>query len=140
MSTRPIVTGIASGLPSSGITTLTTSSITSSLPSGGLTGSSGGLLGSLGGPLTSIGTGLLSNLLGSLDIKQNIDNVVKYGLSSWGASTTPEKSTAQFNSIAVPFVQDILAGLNANNIQEVINEIEKYLTFIIKLEKQNRRN
>tara|TARA_R110002111_G_scaffold249679_1_gene313671 strand:+ start:2941 stop:3729 length:789 start_codon:yes stop_codon:yes gene_type:complete len=55
---------------------------------GGLTQSGASGLDPMG--LAFSGLGVLENLI-DFDIIANVGNVLKYGLSSWGASTTPEK-------------------------------------------------
>jgi len=90
--------------------------------------------------LMAISTGLeLLDGMG-LDFETNINNVLTYGLSSWGASTNPDQSTAKFNQDAVPYIQNLLQDLTATNIEANINEAEKYLTFLIALETHKLRD
>lgn len=84
--------------------------------------------------MAAIGTGLeILDGLG-LDFQQNINNVLQYGLDSWGASTTPLQSKTKFTNEAMPYVNDLLGNINDQNFQNTINEVEKYLSFIIALE------
>lgn len=124
--------GIDLSMFSTGGGGLNTTLATTAAPTGVNTGGSG-ILSLLTSVMDPTG-GLLTGLLGTLNIQENISNVLQYGLSSWGASTSPEKAKAQFNEKAVPYVQGLLQGMNDSNFVSNINEVEKYLTFIIALE------
>ena len=78
--------------------------------------------------LAAISTGLsLLDGMG-LDFQTNINNVLTYGLSSWGASTNPEKQQ-QYIKEETDYILSVLEKLNDSNITEVINEAEKAITY-----------
>lgn len=85
--------------------------------------------------LTSLIPFGLGGLLETFEISKNVNLVSEFGLNSWGASSSPDMAIAQFSEKAVTYVQALLGALNENNLTETLNEIEKYLTFIIELEK-----
>lgn len=78
--------------------------------------------------LVAIGTGLeLLDGMG-LDFQTNINNVLTYGLSSWGASTNPEQQQ-QYIKEETDYILSVLEKINDSNITEVINEAERAITY-----------
>jgi len=78
--------------------------------------------------LMAISTGLeLLDGMG-LDFQTNINNVFTYGLSSWGASTNPEKQQ-QYIKEETDYILSVLGKINDSNITEVVNEAERAITY-----------
>ena len=67
---------------------------------------------------------IIKGLLDNLDLSGNISNVLKYGLSSWGASTTPEKKKAQFGEMVYPWLQKELSATTMDNVAEKMTAID----------------
>lgn len=67
------------------------------------------------------------DILNSLGLQENIGLVSSYGISSWGASTSPEQTKAEFAKVVYPFMEEKLLGLNPSNLAETINSIEDLL-------------
>lgn len=67
---------------------------------------------------------ILDGILGELNLAANISNVLKYGLSSWGASRTPEEMKKRFAENCYPWLQQELAGITMQNIAEKITAID----------------
>lgn len=128
-ATRLPVTGISGGLRPRGITTLSTPPIMGgSLPLGGAT-SGGGFLSSLGGPAMGIAQGLVGDLLGSLNIGENIKLVKEYGISSWGASTSPDKELKEVSEFVVPIISDKMQQMNEQNVSETLSWLDGFIMF-----------
>lgn len=95
----------------------------------GIAGTSGDILagsegsGQVAGDLTEAGLtaalgavpfvgGILNVIAGKLNISENVGLVTKYGLSSWGASNSPEKSKAEFAEMVYPYYTEELKNLS----------------------------
>ena len=70
---------------------------------------------------------LAKNFLDSLGLQENIDLVFKYGLSSWGASTDPDKMKGFFAETVWPWVQIQFDSIEGSNAQQVINKMDSRL-------------
>lgn len=68
--------------------------------------------------------GMIKGLMDTLNISQNIGNVLKYGLSSWGASKTPEGIKKTFAESILPWLQDMLAKTTMDNISTQLTAID----------------
>jgi hypothetical protein len=82
------------------------------------------------------GLSSIMSLLGSFDVAANVSNVLKYGLSSWGAAKSPEsikgkieEYTGRLNSI----VNQLKTSNNANSLQANINELERASKYYAKM-------
>lgn len=71
--------------------------------------------------------GIAKKVLDKLGLEENIGLVSKYGLSSWGASTSPEQTKAEFAKTVFPFIQNELASITPQNVAKVVNGIEDLL-------------
>jgi len=110
--------GIDTSMFSSG--GINTTLATTSTPIGVATGG--------GFDIMSLGTGLLSSFLGDFDIGANVGNVLKYGLSSWGATTTPENTAGKVNELS-SYLQNILQGEPAQALTKFNKEYKQLLTY-----------
>lgn len=70
---------------------------------------------------------VVKDILDKLGLQENLNLVTKYGISSWGASTSPEQTKAAFTETVYPFVEGKLQTINVNNVAEVLNNIEDML-------------
>ncbi|WBL20759.1 hypothetical protein [Zunongwangia sp. HRR-M8] len=70
---------------------------------------------------------IVKGVLDKIGLADNLSNVFKYGLSSWGASTNPEQHQADFAQKVLPFVEQKLSSINAQNITDVLNELDFHL-------------
>ncbi len=77
--------------------------------------------------MTSLMT-LASGFMQSMEIQANIQKVLKYGLSSWGSSTSPEEQQEHITN-EVNYVLGIFKTMNDSNITDVINEAERAITY-----------
>lgn len=68
--------------------------------------------------------GLIKGLLDNLGLAANISNVLKYGLSSWGASATPEEMKKRFAEICYPWLQEKLAQTTMDNVDRQLTAID----------------
>ncbi len=68
--------------------------------------------------------GIIKGILDEMEIGANISNVLKYGLSSWGASKTPEELKKRFAETILPWLQDMLAKTTIDNISSQITAID----------------
>lgn len=83
-----------------------------------------------GGGLSSI-TGALSSVLGGLDIGKNVGLVSKYGLSSWGAGTSPEDAHVIWAKLNEKKVAQLIDQIqNSNNPEAALNELQIYIDVI----------
>lgn len=83
-------------------------------------GAAAGGVGSLMGPL--------SDILGKLNIGENIKLVSKYGLSSWGASGSPEKAEAEFMEFTAPKLNELVNKIKPDdNLGNSLTNIAVYL-------------
>lgn len=80
-------------------------------------------------PISGSTTGLLAGLLG-FDIQQNLNNVFKYGLSSWGASTNPEAQMQKITSYMNPIIQGKVNQLTKQNAAETLSYLDSFLAFM----------
>ena len=88
-----------------------------------------GSLASTGLSFATLGiSDMVSGLLG-IDIGSNINNVLSYGLSSWGAATNPDKQTLLAQQDITPLAE-MLKTLNETNIVDMINYVEYKTAFI----------
>lgn len=62
-------------------------------------------------------------LLSTLNIQENISNVLKYGLSSWGATTSPEGIQVNIDELGA-YVKNVLSQ---NNIGQAVTTFNKTL-------------
>lgn len=84
---------------------------------------------------------MVKGFLDELGLQRNIDNVFKYGLSSWGASTTPEEEKAKFAKNVLPWVKQRLDELQqSGDLQGALNEIDLWLTIDYACAKNLRDN
>lgn len=94
-------------------------------------GSTSGLdvlsLASASNPYVS-GAFAIGDLLG-IDLKTNFSNVLKYGLSSWGASTDPQKQQQRID-VDMNKLQDLIQSTNDSNLVENINRMEFISTYV----------
>ena len=71
-------------------------------------------------------TGIVSDFkINGHSISENLNNVFKYGLDSWGAASNPTKSQKEFEEYKQKMLGWI-TGINPENIQSVFNELEHY--------------
>lgn len=68
--------------------------------------------------------GLIKGLLENLDLANNIKNILKYGLSSWGASMTPEEMKKRFAEICYPWLEQMLASTTPANVDTQMTAID----------------
>lgn len=70
----------------------------------------------------------LMTLLPMGDIMDNVNNVLKYGLSSWGASTNPEKIKTDIQKY-MTYLQGVMSNIQkattTKALQDNINELER---------------
>lgn len=85
-----------------------------------------GVAGSLLSGVPFIG-GFLTEIFGKMKIGENINLVKKYGWSSWGASTSPERSKALFAEIVYPRLTRNWQSINPENMGAVLTELYAYL-------------
>lgn len=71
--------------------------------------------------------GIIKGILDKLKLSSNISNVLKYGLSSWGASMTPEEMKKRFAEICYPWLQEELAKTTTNNVDTQLTSIDVQL-------------
>jgi len=71
--------------------------------------------------------GVIKGIMDKLEIGKNIGNVLKYGLSSWGASTTPDKNKKMFAESIYPWLKEMLAKTTMDNISEQLTAIDMRL-------------
>lgn len=90
-------------------------------------------------PGGSVFAPLLSGLLGDFDLDANFKLVQEYGLSSWGASSSPDIAKKKFAQQAIPIIEKLLGEMTPQNMESSLNELEKYLTFLIELESHKLR-
>lgn len=86
---------------------------------------------------------ILDGLLGELNLAENISNVLKYGLSSWGASATPEEMKKRFAENCYPWLQQEIASITMENIAKKLTAIDVNLRGNqeqFKMLKQNHSN
>ncbi len=76
--------------------------------------------------------GILTSLLGSLNITENINNVLKYGLDSWGAASSPAKMGNDIKNIYMPLVQQRIDALKTASTPQLFSERLTELDKIIK--------
>ncbi|MFD2827184.1 hypothetical protein ACFSYG_11940 [Leeuwenhoekiella polynyae] len=75
------------------------------------------------------GAGLMSGILEGLNIAENFKLVTQYGLSSWGASSSPEKIKAEFAQYTVPHVKKMLNEF-ASNPEQALTNTKIYLEVV----------
>ncbi len=98
---------------------------------------SGGNAGNIAGSLANEGLNLaasaipfgtvVKDILDKLGLQENINLVSKYGISSWGASTSPEEAKALIAKNVAPYVEQKMQSVNVANVSEVVNEVEDIL-------------
>ncbi len=123
LGVTPIPTTIA-GIDLSMFTNNTTSQTTAG---GGIVGALSTLAVDPSGISAIIGT--ISSIIPLDQIMANVTNVLKYGLSSWGASTNPDGET----KLAQTEIQDLVGifkQMNDNNTEEIINKVELRSAYI----------
>ena len=106
------------------------------------TGAGGTVEALAGGALESIPVigGLLSGVVGKLNIAENINLVQKYGLSSWGASSSPEEAKANFVKYVYPWYQNQLSMLASGNVGAILTEMNQWLVANLESSKYRRKN
>ncbi|ADF52994.1 hypothetical protein [Zunongwangia profunda] len=67
---------------------------------------------------------MAKKLLDNLGLQKNIDNVLKHGLSSWGASTSPEEAEQEMAKNVAPWIIQKTENINAQNAEQTLNELE----------------
>lgn len=78
----------------------------------------------LSGALSLVPFGsIIDTVLGFLDIGSNINLLLKYGFSSWGASMSPEEMKKKFGEFVYPYVQSSLESIRPENAETVINKM-----------------
>lgn len=102
-----------------GATTTTTST------SGG-SGGAGDLLGGLIGAAT--GTGIISSILGNIDIEGVLNTIV-----NWGASTSKEATAQKVNALIPPIIQQHLTALTATNVEARLKSLSIILNHSIQI-------
>ena len=70
---------------------------------------------------------IIKNILDKMGLATNISNVLKYGLSSWGASTTPEDTEKRFAEIGLTWLQAEIASVTIDNIDTKLTGIDVML-------------
>ncbi|MBP0902388.1 hypothetical protein ACFSKN_02070 [Mariniflexile gromovii] len=80
-------------------------------------------------PIVGTITAGLKGIIG-LDVGAEIGNVLKYGLSSWGASTNPTQELASFEGHVMPLVQAKFTVMDESNVGATIQWLDNYLTFL----------
>lgn len=87
----------------------------------------------LGGITTGLnavlpGSGLVvGQLAGILNAGENIDLVKNYGLSSWGASGSPEQTEIQIENFFMPEIQKMVDNINPNNLGQGLSDVSHYI-------------
>jgi len=71
---------------------------------------------------------IIKNILDKIGLATNISNVLKYGLSSWGASTTPEDTQKRFAEVGLTWLQAEIASVTPSNIDTKLTGIDIMLT------------
>jgi len=67
---------------------------------------------------------LIGSFLENFNVVDNINNAFKYGLNSWGASTSPEQMSGNFSQKVLPYLKNKLETITANNVDDQIDELE----------------
>ncbi len=70
---------------------------------------------------------IIKDILDKMGLATNISNVLKYGLSSWGASTTPEDTQKRFAEIGLTWLQAEIASVTIQNIDTKLTGIDVML-------------
>lgn len=70
---------------------------------------------------------VIKGVLDKLGLQENINLVSKYGISSWGASTSPEVAKGLIAKNVLPYLEQKLGAIDVNNVSKIINEIEDNL-------------
>lgn len=71
---------------------------------------------------------VIKDILDKIGLASNISNVLKYGLSSWGASTTPEDTQKRFAEVGLTWLQAEIASVTPSNIDTKLTQIDATLT------------
>ncbi|MDT0643699.1 hypothetical protein RM553_12725 [Zunongwangia sp. F363] len=71
--------------------------------------------------------GIIKGILDKLELSKNISNVLKYGLSSWGASLTPEEIKKRFAENCYPWLQKMLSETTMENVDRQLTAIDANL-------------
>lgn len=86
---------------------------------------------------------VIKDILDNLGLQKNISNVLKYGLSSWGASTTPEETKKRFAEVGLTWLQSEIASVTPDNIDTKLTAIDVMLRgnsqFFLKLMQNHSR-
>lgn len=86
---------------------------------------------------------VIKDILDNLGLQKNISNVLKYGLSSWGASTTPEETKKRFAEVGLTWLQREIASVMPENIDAKLTGIDVMLRgnsqFFLKLMQNHSR-
>lgn len=70
---------------------------------------------------------IIKNILDKMGLATNISNVLKYGLSSWGASTTPEDTQKRFAEVGLRWLEKEIASVTIENIDTKLTGIDVML-------------
>lgn len=75
----------------------------------------------------------IKGILDKLGLQERINMVSKYGLSSWGASNSPEKSEQEFAQKALPAIMGLIDNIKANpsTLDENLDAIHALITLNI---------
>ena len=85
--------------------------------------------------------GVMSGVLEGLNIKQNIALVTKYGLSSWGASGSPERNAEHWERYTKPALEQLVNNLSSyKNIQFDLNKLQAFVDIFYSFVKGLRDN
>lgn len=67
-------------------------------------------------------------ILAELNLSENFKLVSQYGLSSWGASGSPEKAKTDWQNVTLPALQKLINKLESyKNIGETLSEIQVFI-------------
>jgi len=85
--------------------------------------------------------GVMSGVLEGLNIKQNIALVTKYGLSSWGASGSPERNAEHWERYTKPALEQLVKNLSSyKNVQFDLNKLQAFVDIYYSFVKGLRDN
>lgn len=91
-------------------------------------GDNGSNGGGLGSALTGLGLNALQNLLGGFDLMGNLSNVLNYGLSSWGATHTPEGYKVHIKYWATLLANQV-EQIKSGSLEHPLNELSKWIAW-----------